>query len=385
MQLFEFQAKQILKENGIPIPKGRLALTAEKAIQISRDIHPPLVVKAQVLTGGRGLAGGVKFCANPNELTNVASQVLGMNVKGEKTRALLIEEKLDVAREIYAAITWDYPNNCPTLIGSSRGGVDIETVANEHPRDVARKRIDPCDGFSAYQARELATDIGLKGPEVVQYSTIVSGLWSIFEKHDAELVEINPLAVLRDGSFVALDAKLSLDDKSASRQSNLLNRIEQLPSCPREGLEFRRSDAKTLGIPTYIEMEGDIGVIADGAGSGMLTLDLVTDLGGKIRVYCEMGGEITPELMENTMLAALRVDNVRVLLINLIGGLNRMDEMAQGITNYLAKRPTKTPIVVRMSGTKQNEGRAILSAKGIGFFDNLYEAVKRSASLSRDD
>jgi succinyl-CoA synthetase beta subunit len=385
MQLFEFQAKRIFKENGIPIPDGRLALTVEKAIQITKEIHPPVVVKAQVLAGGRGLAGGVKFCENPNQVANVVSQVLSMNFRGEKTRALLIEEKLDVVRELYAAITWDFPNKCPTLIGSSKGGVDIESVTKEYPGDVARNQIDMCNGFSAYQARELATDIGLKGSEVVQYASIVCALWSIFEKHDAELVEINPLAVQQNGSFVALDAKINLDDRSASRQSNLLNTIEQLSSDSTDVLDSRRAHAKTLGIPTYIEMEGDIGVIADGAGSGMLTLDLVTDQGGKIRVYCEMGGEITPELMENTMLAALTVGNVKVLLINLIGGLNRMDEMAQGITNYLQEQPTKTPIIVRMSGTKQEEGRSILNANGIGFFDNLYDAVKTAAKLSRDN
>jgi succinyl-CoA synthetase beta subunit len=381
MQLFEFQAKRIFKENGISVPEGRLALSAEEAGEIAEEINAPVMVKAQVLSGGRGLAGGVKCCEQHKQMTSIASQILNMNLKGEKTKALLIEEKLDAAREIYAAITWDYPNHCPTLIGSSIGGVDIETVTREDPTSIVRMQIGLRNGFSAYRARELATMIGLKGGEVLQYASIMSNLWHIFENCDAELVEINPLAVLKDGKFIALDAKMSIDDKSTTRQSRLLSAIEQLSSSPTDPTEQRQAHAKTLGIPTYFESDGNIGVIADGAGSGMLTLDLVADHGGRIRVYCEMGGEITPRLMENTMLAALAVDNVKVLLINLIGGLNRMDEMALGISNYLKAHPTETPIIVRMSGTKQDEGRTILAAIGVGFLDNLYEAAKTTSKL----
>lgn len=224
-------------------------------------------------------------------------------------------------------------------------------------RRSSRKEVDPFKGFGVYQGRELATRIGLNGNSVVQYASITSALWNIFSKYDAELAEVNPIAVLTSGSLVVLDAKLNLDDKSLARQSSLVSRIEKIPQSQIEGLAARRARARELGIPTYIEMDGNMGVIADGAGTGMLTLDLVADAGGRTGVYCEMGGETTAELMEKTMLATLAFENAKAVLINLIGGLNLMDEMAKGITSYLRKHATKIPVVVRMSGTNEDEGQ----------------------------
>lgn len=385
MQLFEFQAKQIFKEYAIPVPNGRLTTTAQGAVQAAQELGGAVVVKAQVLSGGRGLAGAIKFAGSLEEVHNVASLILSMKVRGEKPCALLVEEKVQAVRELYAGVTWDYPSKRPVLIASSMGGVEIEAVAKEPTSDVAKMRVDALKGFSDYQARDLARKIGLAGNDVLQYSKILKALWTIFERHDAELVEANPLAVLRNGSLVALDAKLNLDDKSIPRQQGLIGRIKKIPTGAFGGLDDRRTSAKKSGIPTYLEMEGNLGVIADGAGAGMLTLDLVSDFGGQTRVYCEMGGEITPELMENTMMAVLKVEEVKVILINLIGGLNRMDEMAKGIIGCLAKRPSRIPIIVRMSGTKQEEGRQILTASGVGFFDNLYEAVEKAVGFSRSN
>jgi succinyl-CoA synthetase beta subunit len=343
-----------------------------------------VAIKAQVLAGGRGLAGAIKFGKGSDTVRQAAAQVLETSVGGEKPRGLLVEEKLEPIRELYAGVTWDCQRKCAVVIASSRGGVDIETLAREYPQAVVRKYVDPFKGFGAYQARELAAAINLKGQELVQYASILISLWRIFEKHDAELVEINPLAVRSDGRLVALDAKIIIDDKSIFRQSELLGRLEPLPEVKAEGLASRRQRAMELGIPTYIEFEGgSIGVVADGAGSGMLTLDLILDRDGKTGIYCELGGEATPQLIENAMLVAVNAENLRVILVNLIGGLNRMDEMAVGITNYFAKNPSKLRVVVRMSGTMQEEGRKILNAAGIQFFDNLYEAVDTAVQLSR--
>jgi succinyl-CoA synthetase beta subunit len=383
MQLYEFQAKQIFKEFRVPVPKGRLATTVESAVQVANEIGRPVAVKAQVLTGGRGLAGGIQFGSDPAEVRKIASMVLNTTLRGERPLALLVEEKFEPMRELYAAVTWDYQHKCPVMIASSRGGVDIEAIAKEYPGDVSRTHIDLFKGFSSYQGRMLAAKIGLAASVASQYSNILNALWNIFEKHDAELVETNPLALLADGTLVALDAKLNLDDKSIHRQSDLIGRIEKMPG-PLEGFAQRRIHARELGIPTYIEMNGNIGVISDGAGSGMLALDLVADFGGKTRVYCEMGGEITPELMGKTMMVCLMIEGVKVLLINLLGGANRMDEMAIGITTYLAGHPAEVPILVRMSGTKQEEGRKILVDSGIAFFDDPYEAAEKAVDLSRD-
>mgnify|MGYP001093530212 CR=1 FL=1 len=382
MNLYEFQSKRIFSENGIPIPRGRCVESAEEAAQVASEIQRSVVVKAQVLVGGRGLAGGVRFAENPEETGKVASQILGGMVKGQKTRIVLVEEKLEASSELYAGVTYDFRMKCPVIVASSRGGVDIETVAREHPQDIARITIDSLRGFSPYIGRELASEIRLKANVSFQYANVVAALWHIFKRYDAELVEANPLAIVGD-RLVALDAKLSLDEKASFRQKDLMDRIEQIPIDRLEGFEIRRYRARQMGIPTYIEMEGNLGVVADGAGTGMLTLDLIADSAGKTGVYCEMGGETTMELMENALKAVLSVDRTRVVLVNLIGGLNRMDEMAKGITSYLTKNPTRIPIVVRMSGTMEEEGRRILREIEIHAYDDLYEAVQEAVHLSR--
>lgn len=382
MRLYEYQSKKIFSEMGISVPRGRCVRTTQEALEVAREIGGPVVVKAQVLVGGRGLAGGIKFADSPEEAQEVASKILSGFVKGEKTRAVLIEERLVASRELYAGVTYDFQEKCPVIVSSSHGGVDIETTAKEHPQEISRKTIDPFKRFEPYMGRELATEIGLRGNDSAQYANVVGALWRIFEQYGAELVEANPLAVVSN-RLVSLDAKLTVDDKSLFRQRDFAGKIEQTSIGPLEGFEFRRYQARQMGIPTYIEMEGNLGVIADGAGTGMLTLDLISDSGGKTAVYCEMGGETTAELMENTMKAVLSVDRTSVVFVNLIGGLNRMDEMAKGITNYLKKNPTKIPVVVRMSGTMEEEGRRILSTIGIDGYDDLYEAIEKAVQLTR--
>jgi len=360
-----------------------MVTTPDAAAQIASTFGAPVALKAQVLTGGRGLAGAIKF-GQGSEVLEIAAQILRMEIGDERPKALLVEEKLEARLELYVGVTWDYQRKRAVVVASSRGGVDIESVAREHPNDVAREEVDPFKRFSAYLGRKLAAAIGLTGDQLVQYANLVSTLWKIFEEHDAELVEVNPVAVLESGKLVALDAKVILDDKSIFRQSSLLNRIEKLPDDVSEGLTHRRNRARDRGIPTYIEMqEGNIGVVADGAGSGMLTLDLVADFGGRILVYCEMGGEATAQLIENALLTTMEMAGVRVVLVNLIGGLNRMDEMAMGITSYFKTHPSEIPIVVRMTGTMQDEGRRILAESGMPFFDSLYEAVQKALDISR--
>ena len=382
MQLYEFQAKEVFRQSGIPVPKGRLARTAEEAAKVAEELGNTVAIKAQVLVGGRGLAGGVKFADSPEQAGKAASEIFDSIIRGERPRVVLVEERLSPLKELYAGVTYDFRERSPVVIASSQGGVDIEAVSREHPEAIARKHVDPFKSFWPYVGRQLATEIGLEGKIVNEYANVARCLWRIFEQYDAELVEANPLAITGE-RLVALDAKLNLDDKSVSRQSDLLKTIQPVPTDQVEGYESRRYRARRLGIPTYIEMEGNVGVVADGAGSGMLTLDLLADHGGKTRVYCEMGGETTAELMENTLLATLAVKDVRVVLVNLIGGLNLMDEMAKGIASYLRKHPTKAPIIVRMSGTNQDEGRRILDANGIRWFDSLNEAVEMAAEISR--
>jgi succinyl-CoA synthetase beta subunit len=383
MQLYEFQAKAILQKNGIRVPNGRIARTPEEAAEFAKEIGMPVAIKAQVLSGGRGLAGAIKFSQDVADISSIASSILKLTVKSEKPTALLIEEKMNIARELYCSVTWEYQRKCPILIASSRGGMDIETIARDHPHEVAQLQIDPYLGYSQYMGRQLATMIGLKGGEVTKFANFVNLLWRIFNEHDAELVEVNPLGFLSGGNLIAIDAKITLDDKSLFRQSDLIKQIQTLPIDSKDGLTYRRLHAKELGIPTYIEMEGDMGIVTDGAGSGMLTLDLVKDAGGRARTYCELGGEATAELLEKTLMTVMNSGNIRVILVNLIGGLNRMDEMAEGIVGYVTKQTNKPPIVVRMAGTREDEGRQILSANGVTYYDDLYEAVKEAVVFKR--
>ena len=380
MQLYEFQAKTIFRKHGIPTPNGLIARTCEEAVEAAKKIGLPVAIKAQVLLGGRGLAGGIKIVKSSEDVVSVASTILRTDLKSEKPIALLIEEKLDIAKELYCSVTWDYPKKCPVLIASSSGGMAIESIARDRPSEVVTLPIDPYPGYSQYVGRHLSARIGLQGQEVVTFGNIVNRLWNVFREHDAELVEVNPVGVLCNGDMVAVDAKLTLDDKSLFRQKEV---IDEMPVVPYDGkgLAYRRLRAKELGIPTYFEMEGEIGVLSDGAGTGMLTLDLIHDAGGKIRVYCEMGGEATPELMEKTLTTAANAGNVRVVLVSLIGGLNRMDEMAEGIIRYVHNQKSKPQIVVRMAGTQEDEGRRILSENGIAHHDDLYEAVQATVNV----
>lgn len=383
MQLFEFQAKSILRERGVRVPNGRIARTPEEAVKFADEIGVPVAMKAQVLSGGRGIAGGIKFSDSVQGAFSVASSILNMTMNSERPTAILIEKKIGIVRELYCAVTWDYQRMCPVLIASSSGGMDIEMIAQDHPLEVVKVTVDPYLGYSQYIGRQLASRIGLKNGETVKFANVVNVLWSIFHEHDAELVEVNPLGLLSDGGLIAIDAKITLDDKSLFRQSELVKRMQTLPIERNEGLAYRRLRARELGIPTYIEMEGDIGIVADGAGTGMLTLDLVSDAGGKTRVYCEMGGEATAELMENALMTVMNAGKVRVVLVNLIGGLNRMDDMAEGIVGYLTKQETKCPLVVRMTGTREDEGRKILSENGVRYFDDLYDAIREAVAFKR--
>lgn len=380
MQLYEFQAKTIFRKHGIQTPNGLMARTCDEAVEAAKKIGLPVVIKAQVLLGGRGLAGGIKIVKSGEDVFSVASTILRTDLKSGKPVALLVEEKLDILKELYSAVTWDYPRKCPVLIASSSGGMDIEAIARDRPSGVVTMPIDPYPGYSQYVGRQLGARIGLQGKAVITFGNIVNKLWNVFREHDAELVEINPLGVLGNGEMIAVDAKLILDDKSLFRQNQVIDEMPAMPLHEKEGLAYRRLRARELGIPTYIEMEGEIGVLSDGAGTGMLTLDLISDLGGKIRVYCEMGGEATPELMERTLTTMAKAGNVRVVLVSLIGGLNRMDEMAEGIVRYMNHQKSRPQVVVRMAGTQEDEGMKILSENSVAHYNDLYEAVQATVN-----
>lgn len=388
MRLYEFQAKEIFAKYGITTPRGKVAHSPEEAGRIAAEIGAPVALKAQVLVGGRGLAGGIKFADDSDEAEEAASLILGESLRNEDVNFLLVEEKLDIETEYYLGVAIDYRRKCPVVIASSRGGMDIESIASEFPDQIIKEEIRPPLGLTDFQTRRIAKKAGVVGRNQRHFAATVKKLYSILRSVDATLVEINPLALTTDNRFVAADAKITLDDNASFRHRELYSRLKSVEKMPSEGKELRKALAEESEIPTYIELSGNLGIISDGAGTGMSTFDLTKDFGGKVEAYCELGGKATPDLIEKALEIIASNEKVTVILINLIGGLNRMDEMAQGITSFVAKRrerfegEMKPAIVVRMSGTLEDEGREVLGNSGVTAFDNIYDAIERAVGFA---
>jgi succinyl-CoA synthetase beta subunit len=383
MKLFEFQAKRIFRQEGIPVPRGEVASDVLEAEEIAKDLGGPVALKAQVLVGGRGLAGGVRFADNPAEVRKLAEEIFASEIRGEIVRKILIEEKVPIMKELYVSIFIDGEERTPTFIASSEGGVEIESIAESFPEKIIERKIDVWKGFSDYDGRSIAKKVGINGKKAGFFLKILKILYIIFEKYDAELVEINPLAFTMNERFVALDAKLNIDARASFRHTELIDELQREFVKPSGGSKLREVKAVDAGLTSYFELDGNIGIICDGAGTGMLTLDIIKDLGGEPANFCELGGTTSPTLIKNAMDVVLSNSKVKVLLINLIGGLNRMDEMADGIISYLNEKKTSIPIVVRMSGTMEDLGKDILRRAGISTYDNIYDAAEKIMELAR--
>jgi succinyl-CoA synthetase beta subunit len=387
LRLYEYQAKRIFADHGIKVPKGKTASSPLEVYEIVKEFGGPAIIKAQVLVGGRGLAGGIKLAQDADQAKEIANQLIGGNIKNEDIHTVLVEENVSIKRELFAGALIDYSTKSPVLIASREGGVDIESIAIEHPQDISKEKVDANLGLTDFMTRRIAKKIGLQGRSILSFGSILKSIYNILRKYDATLVEVNPLAFTTEGEFIALDAKITLDDNAQYKHRELFSNIKSERPIPSKGAKYRKHLIEKAEIPTYIELDGNLSIIADGAGTGMLTLDLTKDYGGKIESYCELGGRVTPQLIEEAMKIVLSNKRVKVLLINLIGGLNRMDEMAQGITSFIAKRGSEEEIeqeiVVRMSGTLEEEGRKILKRDGISSFDNIYDAIENAVQLSR--
>ena len=376
MRLLEFQAKRILKDRGIPVPKGVLLSTPEDLKQVTL----PAVLKAQVPVGGRGKAGAIRRVNQPKEAQTAIQELFASTVKGYPVAALLAEEPVEVKREVYIAYLIDKQVNLPLLIASSAGGVDIEEVARSSPSKIIKKHIDPILGVQDFMIRSLAK--ALKIDDTRSLWNLIQAMVTLFHEVDASLVEINPLAIT-SGGMVALDAKLILDDKAAYRHKELFETLQS---------EQKRLDRRKKTLPeelaegtgvTYVPLDGDIGIIADGAGTGMLTLDLIHEFGGRAANFCEMGGLSNAGTMEKAIEVILANPRVRVLLIGLIGGMTRMDEMAEGIVQYTQKTKRDFPMAIRMVGTKADVGKAKLQEVGIEPFEDLSAAVEAAVKRAK--
>ncbi len=369
MRLFEFEAKEAFQRAELPLPRGQIADSPNEAAKIAAEMNCPVVIKVQILAGGRGKAGGIKFAETPEQARTIAGQLLEMTIHGHKVQRLLIEERLSIAQEIYVGFAIDRAKRSAVAICSSMGGVDIEQVAEKHPEKIVKLPIDPILGLRDFEARLLAKEAGFKGRAFLKVAGIIMQLWNVFVENDAELTEINPLVVTTDGDYIAADARLNVDDNSLFRHKQLAERVNAGIS-EQTVLEQR---ARKLGM-TYVELDGNIGIIGNGAGLVMATMDAVHYYGGKPANFLDVGGGATAERMTQALEIVLSHPEVEAVFINILGGITRCDEMARGIVEAQGKFPKTVPIVIRMIGTREKEGAEILHSAGIPFLNTMDEA-----------
>ena len=375
MKLLEYQAKEVLASLGIAIPPGRVAYTPDEAAAACAELGP-VAVKAQVPVGGRGKAGGIKLASSPDEARAAAAQIIGMDIKGFKVPLVYCESALDIEREIYLGFTVDRDARANVLILSARGGMDIEQVAEESPESIARVYPNPWRGPLDFQLSRLAYEAGL-GDIVRPLSVLIKKLYRAIPELDAVTAEINPLVITKKGEIVAGDAKLETDENAAWRHKELEERYGSVL----EGDPFE-VEAKKRGL-TYVSLDGDVGIIGNGAGLCMSTLDLVQRAGGRAANFCDIGGGAKAEVVENALAVLLMNPRVKGVLINVFGGITRGDEVAKGIVSARDRLQMKLPLVVRLSGTREEEGRTILREHGIEPGVSAWEAAQKIVSLTR--
>jgi len=375
MKLFEYEAKSLAQNLGIPTPRGAVASTPEEARDVYKRIGGDVVVKAQVLVAGRGKAGGIKFASKPDETRDRAAEILGISIKGEKARKILIEQKLATKKELFVSIVQDRASRCQTVLASSQGGIDIEQVAEESPEKLVHHKLDPIFGMRSYDARDVALKLGYQGPQLNILADLLSNLYRLSVVYDAELVESNPLVETQDGKFTAADLRVIVDDNSLFRHPEFQERSREV-SGEVSPLEAKARD-KDLA---FVELDGDIGVIGNGAGLVMATIDLVKKYGGNPADFCDVGGGANADHVAAALDIIQSSEKVKSVFINILAGITRCDEVAKGILEVKKVVGLKKPLVIRMSGTNQEEGKRILSSAGLTTLDKMDEAARLVAS-----
>ena len=376
MKLHEYQSKRIFAKYGISIPKGEVATTPEEARQIATDLGRRVVVKSQVLVGGRGKAGGIKVADTPDQAERAAQEILCMNIKGLTVRRVLVDEAADVQQEIYLGVVIDRAARRVTMISSAAGGMEIEQVARTAPEKIIKVLIDPCLGLRDYQARQIAFAVGLKGDMIRDFVNIANGLYLVFLDTDASLAEINPLVVTGEGKLLAVDGKIVADDNGLFRHPDIAamrDADEQTSS---------ETEARTFGL-SYIQLDGQIGCMVNGAGLAMTTMDIVKLFGGSPANFLDIGGGATSDKVAAALRIILADPNVKAVLFNIFGGITRCDEVARGIVTALQQVPTRVPMVVRLVGTNEEEGRAILAGANMQTASTLVEAAQKAVAAAK--
>jgi succinyl-CoA synthetase beta subunit len=374
MKLFEFEAKEIFSKYNIPVPRGKIVYTPSEAYQAAEEISGPVAVKSQILVAGRGKAGGIKFGKNPEEVQTIAGALIGRQIKGLKVNSLLIEERLSILKELFVSIVVNRASRVYTILVSLEGGINIEEVTKSSPEKIIRYDVRVIEGFHIYEARVIAKKMGYKGRKMSVLAAIIYSLYHVVQDYDAELAEMNPLVETDDGAFVAADARLIVDDNALYRHPTLQEKALERDLTPKE------AEAKRHGL-SYLDLEGDIGVIGNGAGLVMATLDLVQLYGGKPANFLDVGGGASADSVRLALEIVLSKPEVKVVLINILGGITRCDEVARGVIDVLNEVKEKRPFVMRMVGTREEEARKMLMEVGINVMDGMEEAVERVIEL----
>ncbi len=378
MKLHEYQSKRLFAEYGVPIPEGEVAATPAEAKRIAEKLGGAVVVKSQVLVGGRGKAGGIKLAKNPQEAEVLAEKILNLEIKGLPVRKVLIDEAADIQNEIYLGITNDRAAKKPVFMASAAGGVDIEEVAANTPEKIIKTHIDPLLGLQDFQILNLAVGIELPRDLWAQFNTIAHGLWQAYKNNDATLAEINPLIITSDEKLIAVDGKMIIDDNALFRHPELESQRDL------DVEEASETEAKNYGL-TYIKLDGQIGCMVNGAGLAMATMDIIKYFGGEPANFLDIGGGADEKKVAAALRIILKDPNVKAVLFNIFGGITRGDLVAKGILAALDEVKPDIPMVIRLVGTNAEEGRALLADAEMTTAETLAEAAQKAVAAAKGE
>jgi succinyl-CoA synthetase beta subunit len=377
MKLHEYYSKKRFAEYGIPIPKGEIAESPQEAQKIAKKLAGPVVIKSQVLVGGRGKAGGIKVAQDPKEAFQHAKDILKLTIKDLPVRKVLVDQAADIKDEIYLGITNDRSARKPVIMASAEGGVDIEEVAHKTPEKIIKCHIDPLMGLQSYQSRDLAAGIDLSRDHWRAFGKIAQGLWQAYIGSDATLAEINPLVVTGEGELLAVDGKMVLDDNALFRHPDL-EKYRDLDVDKKAEIQAREH-----GL-SFIQLDGNIGCMVNGAGLAMTTMDIIKLFGGEPANFLDIGGGASSEKVAAALEIILSDSNVKAILFNIFGGITRCDMVAKGILEALKHVKTDVPMVIRLEGTNAAEGRQLLKDASMETADTLAEAAKMAVAAAKE-
>ena len=377
MKVHEYQSKRIFAKYGVPIPNGEVAITPQEAYDVAKDLGGRVVVKSQVLVGGRGKAGGVKLANNPDEAKARAAEILGMDIKGLTVRKVLVDEASNIAKEIYVGITNDRAKRMPVMMVSAEGGVEIEEVAKTNPEKILKRHINPLLGLQGYQIRDIAASIDLPRKNWKEFGVIANGLWAAYKGSDATLAEINPMIVTEEETLLAVDGKMLIDDSALFRHPDLAKMRDLDTEAESETLAREHDLA-------YIQLDGEIGCMVNGAGLAMTTMDIVNLFGGSPANFLDIGGGANAEKVAAAFRIILSDPKVKAVLINIFGGITRGDEVAKGILAAMEEVKPDVPMVVRLVGTNAEEGRALLADANMLTAETLVDAAKKAVAAAQE-